>query len=184
LGKFLKIALIAALLLVLVCGGGVFYLFKSAPPEFEVSRELVINAPSAEVHPHVEDLKAWQVWSYWTPEHDPSLKVSFSGAERGVGALSSWTSAQGPGGMEITASDPTKGMWYDLRFGEAPDEVVSKCAMQYEPAGDGTKVVMSMRGSFPGPMRIMNWAPIADGMLGPQFEFSLEGLKQVSEASE
>lgn len=182
MGKFLKFALIALIVLVVLCGGGLFALINMAPDDFEVARELTIDASAAEIHPHVEDLKAWQNWSYWTPEHDPSLKISYAGAEQGVGAVSTWTSDQGPGSMTITASDAAKGMWYDLAFGEGEAEIVSKCAMQYEPAGDGTKVIMSMRGSFPGALKILNWG--ADGMLGPQFEHSLEGLKKVSEGSE
>lgn len=178
MGTFLKIALAALVLIVVGCAG----LFFLAPSDYEVSRELTINAPSAKIHPFVEDLKQWEHWSYWDKEYDPTMVSTYSGEEKGVGAISSWTGKDGPGGMEVTASDPEKGMWFDLSFGEGDAKMISKSVMQYEAAGDGTKVTMSIRGGFPGAMKPLNWG--ADAMMGPAFEESLQGLKELAEAAE
>lgn len=182
MGKFLKFALIAALVLAVVCGGGLFALFKFAPDDYEVSRELTISAPPAKIHAYVEDLKTWPDWSYWNLEYDPTMKWEYSGADKGVGAIQNWTGKDGPGRMEITASDPEKGVWYDMTFGPPEAQMNAKSVMEYAAAGDATNVTMSIRGSFEGPMKVMNYA--ADAMMGPAFEGTLQGLKEAAEASE
>ncbi len=178
MSTLLKVALAALILVFVGCAG----LFLLAPSDYEVSRELTIDAPSAKIHSLVEDLKLWPSWSFWDEEYDATLVWSYSGAEKGVGAISSWTGKDGPGGMEITASDPDRGLWFDITFGEGDAEVVSKCSLQYAAAGEGSAVTMSISGSFPGALKLLNWG--ADAVMGPSFESSLQGLKQAVEAAE
>ena len=175
--KKLLVVVIALLGLIFVGCAGLFLL---APSDYEVSREITIAAPAERIHPHVEDLENWPAWSFWNEEYDPTLEVEYSGADKGVGAISTWTGKDGPGRMEITASKPQEGVWYDMLFGEGDQAMPSKGVVMYEPAGEKTTVKMTMRGGFPGAMKLLNWG--ADAMLGPPFEQSLQGLKGVAEA--
>jgi hypothetical protein len=173
LGTLLKVVLALFILIFVGCAG----LFLLAPADYEVSREITIAAPPEEIHVHVEDLKEWPAWSFWNKDYDPTLEVTYSGADKGVGAISTWTGKDGPGRMEITASDPQKGVWYDMLFGEGDAALASKGVVMYEPGPEGTTVKMIMRGAFPGAMKPLNWG--ADALMGPPFEASLQGLDEV-----
>lgn len=176
MSTLLKVVLALFVLIFVGCAG----LFLLAPADYEVSREITIAAPPAAIHTHVEDLKDWPSWSFWNKDYDPTLVVEYSGADKGVGAVSTWTGKDGPGRMEITASDPEKGVWYDMLFGEGDKALASKGTVMYARDGAGTKVTMISRGAFPGPLKPLNWG--ADALMGPPFEASLQGLKEVAEA--
>ena len=176
MGTLLKVVLALLVLIFVGCAG----IFLLAPADYEVSRKVTIAAPSEAIHPHVDDLKQWPAWSVWNKENDPALEVAYSGEDRGVGAISTWTSKDGPGRMEITASYPAKGVWYDMSFGEGDSALESKGVVMYSSGPDGTTVTMVMRGGFPGAMKPLNWG--ADAMMGPLFESSLNGLARVVQA--
>lgn len=145
---FKKLALGCLLLIALVVGLGIYGVSK-LPSTIDVSQSRVIDASTAEIHPLVEDFKRWPEWSYWEAE-DSTLTYEYSGSEKGEGAIVSWLGKDGPGGMTATASDPDKGFWYDLSFGEGDQTMKSKGVIQYEAVEGGTRVSFEMRGELDG----------------------------------
>ena len=144
------------------------------PARWEVSRSTVIGAPAGEIHPYLEDFRAWQQWMPWGVERDPSVRTTYSGAERGPGAVTSWTSEKdGPGTMEITASDPARGVWYDLNleFG------LVKGAFLYEARAAGTTVTWWSAGDNGWNLAGRWMGLLMDGMLGADMEQGLAALQ-------
>jgi len=176
--KFLKYALVVLLVVVLSVGAAVALL----PDRFEVHREITIDAGPAAIHPYLEDLSRWPEWSAWNAERFPSLVSEFSGPERGVDAVWSWTMDEGPGRLVLTASDPVKGVWYDLTFGEGAERMSSKGAIQYLPAEGGTKLLWTTSGELHGLGKLMG--PLVDSAMGPDFEAGLAKLKQLVEGTD
>src|SRR5690606_3612297 len=59
------------------------------PSEFRVERSIVIEATPETVYEQVVDLNNWPNWSPWNAM-EPTAEYTVSGAQRGVGAVSSW----------------------------------------------------------------------------------------------
>lgn len=175
--KSLQFVLCMLLALILLLGLGMLFM----PDRYEVVREQTIEAEAATIHPYVEELRRWPDWCAWNSETMPSLVSTFSGSERGVDAVWSWTADEGPGRMVVTASDPAKGVWFDLEFGEADRKMISKGVIQYAPAGEGrTKLTWTNRGELSGLSKLMG--PMLDSMMGPDFEAGLASLAELVEA--
>ncbi len=141
-----KIAIGLIVFLVLVLLGANFL-----PGRLDVSATRVIAAESVEIHPLIENFRSWPAWSVWQ-EEDPTLSYEYSGEEKGVDAKVTWNGKSGKGGMTGTASDPARGFWYDLTFGEPGSEMESKGAVTYAPDPKGTLVTFSMNGELQGPI--------------------------------
>jgi hypothetical protein len=172
----LKVLLVTFVLIVIAIGT----LFAFSPTRYEVVRERQLAATSSAIHPWIEDLRRWPEWTVWNQDHDPSLDYTYSGAERGVDARSSWTSKQGPGTVVITASDPDKGVWYDLTWGEGEGAMRSKGVFQYQPTAGGTRVRWTGAGELEGFVpRMMGYG--VDMLIGSAFERGLEGLERAVE---
>jgi uncharacterized protein YndB with AHSA1/START domain len=82
-----------------------------------VTRTAEIPATPDRIFPLLDDLRQWERWSPWE-ELDPNMTHSYSGAERGVGAVHEWkgNSKAGQGRMEITRADPPHSLDMDLTF--------------------------------------------------------------------
>jgi hypothetical protein len=168
--KVLKI-LIVLLIVLLVALAAVP---AALPSSYEVTRSVQIQAPATLIHPWIEDLKLWPEWSAWNKGRYPDMTYEYSGADKGVGAVSSWKSEEaGNGSMTITASDPSRGVWYDLDF---EGMYQSKGVVSYEPVTDGTKVSLIMRGDLGYFARYFGL--VMDRMMGPDFEQGLARLEQ------
>lgn len=139
--------------------------------KYEVSRAITIKAPSEEVHKQVGDLREWPNWLPFT-KHDTSVKVVIE-KPTDVGAHQHWTGDGGKGELTFTASDPAKGIEFDMLF---DDKWASKGALTYAPSGDDTQVTWRMKGQnndFTG-----KWmALLMPSMVGPMFEEGLTDLK-------
>ena len=159
---------------------GLGALIAFAPGRAELVRETTIAARPSEVHALLEDLRRWGTWSPWH-----ASGASFSGAERGVDARASWESARGPCALVVTASDPARGVWYDIRLatggatGRA--ELPAKGVFQYAEVAGGTRVVWSNAAELEGAReRVLGYA--LERWLGVDLEAGLADLKQVLEA--
>ncbi len=176
---FKKLALGCFVLILLVLGAGYFFV-SSFPTEMNVTATRVINAPTADIHAQIEDLHKWPDWSFWDAA-DPTLTYEYSGADKGVGAIVNWVGKDGPGSMTVTASDPEKGFWYDLAFGEPGQEMSSKGVVLYEPVDGGTQVTFEMRGDLEGFLgQLMGW--IMTPMVTEAFKANLENIAGIVEA--
>src|SRR6202048_1732139 len=88
----------------------VLILAANKPNTFSVRRATTVNAPAEKIFPAIDDFHQWGSWSPY--EHkDPAMKRSYSGAERGSGAVYAWDGNKnvGSGRMEILGvSGPAK----------------------------------------------------------------------------
>ena len=159
----------------------VLALAATKPDVFRVERSVTINAPAEQIYPLIEDFQEWPKWSPFE-NLDPQMQKTFSGAERGLGAVYAWdgNSQAGKGRIEIIeASAPSK-LGMTLAF-ERPFECSNQVLFTLEPAGDGTKVTWAMHGPNLFMGKVMQVLFNTDAMVGSQFESGLAKLKAEAE---
>ena len=175
--KILKKVLIGLALLigVLVLVGLVL------PGSYTVERSTEIKAPADKIYAQIADPRAWGKWAVWN-QRDPNMKITYSGAQSGVGAKWAWESkTEGTGNMEFVRADPPKVLEFKLFF---PDfNSTSTGTLTLTPAGDGTKVTWTNAGQM-GMKPIGGYFALCmDRMIGPDFEAGLKNLKALAEKS-
>jgi len=173
--KWLKRLLGVVLVLVLVLVGVGFLL----PSTFGISRSTLVNAPPDKLYPLVANPRHWNHWAVWN-QRDPAMKITYSGAESGTGAVWAWQSkTQGDGRMSFTAAEPGKRLAYDLYF---PDfGTTSTGELRFAAEGQATRVTWVMKGDF-GPNPLYHWFGLfSEQMMGPDFEGGLANLKALAE---
>ncbi len=149
------------------------------PSQFRIERNIHIKAQGPQIHRVVGDLKQWPRWAPWQ-EEDPTIKITSGKASTGIGAHQSWTGDSGSGKLTFTATNPQKGIAYDLIFDEG--EYRCKAGMSYRPESDGTAVTWFMEGDNGNNIIGRYFGLFMDGMAGPMFEKGLSKLKTVVEA--
>ena len=171
--KLFLYGLVALLVLIVAVG---FVL----PSKYHVERSLEIKAPAEKVFGLVNDPKQWATWSVWN-KRDPAMKVVYSGEPAGAGAMWKWESkTEGVGEMEFTRSEPPKLLGYRLYFPEFG--TVATGTFTLVPAGEGTRITWTNDGDMGGNPLKHYLALFMDGMIGPDFEAGLWGLKARAEA--
>lgn len=167
------IAIIIAVILILAA---------TKPDRFRVERSATVNAPADRVFPLIADFHEWLKWSPWEGR-DPALKRTYSGAERGKGAVYAWDGNKnvGSGRMEILeASAPSK-IVIKLDFFK-PFEAHNTAEFTVQPQGGATNIVWVMTGPAPFISKLMQVFMNFDSMIGKDFETGLANIKTVSEA--
>jgi len=162
---------IASVVIVVVLVGVSFLL----PMEYEVSRSIVIDANSRDVHVYVGDLRKWDEWTPWKDE-DPTIKITFGDKTTGIGASQTWVGESGDGELTFTRSDPRNGIAYNMAFDEG--RLKSTGSILYTREGDGTTVTWNMKGKMEqvviGPFFVL----MMDSIVGKMYDAGLERLKQ------
>ncbi|GGA53082.1 polyketide cyclase [Edaphobacter acidisoli] len=163
----------------------VVVLFAAAmkPDTFVVERTTTINASPDKVTALVNDFHNWSKWSPWA-QLDPEMKVTFSGAPNGVGAVYEWqgNSKVGSGRMEIASITPTK-TTIKLDFVK-PFASHSTANFLIEPEGTGTRVTWVMDGPMKFfPSKVMSVFMSMDKFLGQEFDKGLANMKSTAEHS-
>ncbi len=178
--KIVKFCLLP--LLVVVLGGGVAAgeFRKDMPAEWNVDVSTTIDAPAARIHPYIEDLHRWKEWSSFREEY-PDSAYSFEGAERGVGAVMTTTGEGGTMRVEITASDPAKGVWFDELL---EGTIQSKGVILYEESGGTTTVRWQDHGTVGDFLLLRPFNLAIEKGLSEGFAANLEVLKAVVEGGE
>ena len=150
---------------------------------YTVERSTTVQAEPARVYEQLEDFHNWQGWSPWEGL-DPDMQRTFSGPERGVGAVYGWTGNRkaGEGRMEITRADAPSEVQIDLQFIK-PFKASSVVTFALAPQGDGTRVVWTIVGEKTFGVKLMGLFRSMDKMIGPDLEKGLTQLKQVSEGA-
>jgi len=171
---------IFVVLLVLI--GAVAVFAASRPDAFRVQRTARIKAAPDKIAPLIEDFHRWQTWSPWE-SLDPTMKRSYSGAPRGVGAVYEWEGHRnvGAGRMQITEAAPTR-IVIALDF-LRPFAAHNVATFTLEPRGDATEVTWTMDGRHVFPAKVMGLFVNMDRMVGSYFETGLTRLRTASEAS-
>ena len=173
--KILQWTLAVIGMIALAIVGAGFFL----PSKFEVSRSTVINAPAEKVYDLIADPRHWKSWSEWN-RRDPNMDITYSGPPFGQGAKWAWKSkSEGTGQMEFNRVEPNKRVEYSLLFPEF--NMRSAGAFTLEAAPAGTKVTWTNGGDVgSNPLKhYLAW--MMDGMVGPDFEKGLAGLKALAE---
>jgi hypothetical protein len=100
-------------LLMVVAGVLAVRWLDEAPRSWETEVSLEVAAEPAEVRALVEDLRRWPSWSAWARERAQGVERSYSGLERGVGAIYEWKATTdrteqevGAGRIEIRSAGP------------------------------------------------------------------------------
>ena len=180
---FETIVVIAVVLAIVIAV--ILILAATKPDTFRIERTAIMNAPGEKIFPLIADFRQWLNWSTWEGR-DPALKRTYSGAERGKGAIYAWEGNKnvGSGRMEIleanaSSSSPSK-IAIKLDFLK-PFEAHNTAEFTMLPQGAATKVVWVMHGPAPFMSKLMQVFMSFDNMIGKDFEAGLAKLKTISE---
>jgi uncharacterized protein YndB with AHSA1/START domain len=173
------IAVIAVILAIAIAL--VLLLAASKPDTFRVTRAAAIKATPETIFPLISDFHSWGKWSPWEGR-DPAMKRTFSGAERGAGAIYAWDGNKnvGAGRMEIIRTTAPSDIVIKLDFIK-PFEGHNVAEFTLSPQGGGTDVTWVMHGPAPFMSKIMQVFMNMDRMIGRDFEVGLANLKKVAE---
>lgn len=143
--------------------------------KYDVTREIVVNKPRAEVFDYVKHIKNQDYYSVWNMA-DPTMKKNFTGTDGTVGFIYHWDGNDevGEGKQQITAISEGKRVDMDLKF-IRPFDGDAHTYMSTKDTTGGTKVTWNMKGYSNYPMNIMNL--LMDKQLGGAFEQGLTNLK-------
>jgi hypothetical protein len=176
---FETLVIIAVVLAIIIAI--VLILATTKSDTFRIQRAAVMNAPAEKIFPLIADFHQWLDWSPWEAK-DPALKRTYSGTERGQGAVYAWDGNKnvGSGRMEILeASSPSK-VVIKLDFLK-PFEAHNTAEFTMLPQGGATNVIWVMHGPTPFMSKVMQVFMNMDRMIGKDFEAGLSNLKAVSE---
>jgi uncharacterized protein YndB with AHSA1/START domain len=176
---FETIVIIAVVLAIIIAA--VLILAATKPDTFRIERTAIVNAPAEKIFPLIADFHQWLNWSPWEGR-DPALKRTYSGAERGNGAVYAWEGNKnvGSGRMEILEATTPSKVEIKLDFLK-PFEAHNTAEFTMLPQGRATKVVWVMQGPAPFMSKLMQVFMSFDNMIGKDFEAGLAKLKTISE---
>ncbi len=165
---------IVVVLVIVAVGGGMVL-----SPTFKVQRSATIQAPAQKVYELVADPRQWKAWSAWN-RRDPNMRIEYSGAASGTGAVWAWQSeSQGDGRMTFTTAEPGRKLGYDLYFPDFGTTSSGELAMTE--SGNATQITWTMNGDM-GRNPLYRWMSLfADNMVGKDFSEGLANLKALAE---
>ncbi len=172
----LKTILIALVVVVI----GILIFAATKPPTYHVERSTTIAATPEKISPLVNDFHNWDQWSPWA-KLDPNMRVSYSGAPAGQGAVYEWegNSKVGKGRMEILAAEPTVTS-IKLDF-LSPFASHNQANFILQPQGSTTRVTWTMDGPNTFASKLMSVFVSMDKMIGKDFDTGLNQLKFAAE---
>jgi hypothetical protein len=152
----------------------------TGPATFHVERSTMIAATPEKISPFVNDFHNWNQWSPWA-KLDPNMRVSYSGASSGQGAIYEWegNSKVGKGRMEILAAEPTVTS-IKLDF-LSPFASHNQANFILQPQGSATRVTWTMDGPNTFASKLMSVFVSMDKMIGKDFDTGLSQLKSAAE---
>lgn len=156
----------------------VFALFRRK--EYNISCEIVIDAPLQKVFDYVRLLKNQDHFNKWVMV-DPAMKRTFTGTDGTAGFIYGWNGNKqaGEGEQEIKSITEGKTVATEIRF-VRPFVSVAHATMTTEPlSGTKTKVLWSNESKMKYPMNAM--LPMVEKMLARDMNTSLNNLKVILE---
>lgn len=148
------------------------------PRDFRLSKSVVINAPRETVYDYVRFLKNQEKYSVWVMA-DPNVKMTYTGTDGTVGAISAWVSDDknvGVGEQEIKALVPNEKMTVEIRFKKPMEGTNYSDTVVESIDATHTKVTNSFYGSNPYPFNIM--CQFMDKLVGGDMQKNMENLKK------
>lgn len=178
----LEVIAILAVVLALAIGA-VLVLAAMKPDTFSLRRTANISAPPEKIFALISDFHRWGGWSPWETK-DPAMKRSYSGAERGKGAIYAWNGNNnvGSGRMEIVEASTPSRIVIKLDFFR-PFEAHNTAEFTMLPQGGATQLNWEMHGPLAYMHKIVHVFCNMDRMVGKDFEAGLANLKRLAEAS-
>lgn len=171
------VAIVVGLLL-----AGLLVFAATRPNTFQVQRKQSIQAPPDRIFALIEDYHHWSAWSPYE-KLDPTMKKSFSGSEKGKGAVYNWAgnSRAGEGRMEIVNAVSPRLIKIKLDFLK-PFEGHNTAVFTLDSRGGSTEVIWAMYGPQPFMFKLMSIFADMDKMLGKEFAAGLASLKAIAES--
>jgi hypothetical protein len=159
----------------------ILILAATKPDTFRIERSAVISAPAEKIFAVLSDFHQWGGWSPWETR-DPNMKRSYSGAERGKGAIYGWEGDKnvGTGRMEILEANTPSKLAIKLDFFK-PFEAHNTAEFTMLPQGNATNVHWVMHGPSTFMSKVMGVFLNFDKMVGKDFEAGLANLKRLTE---
>lgn len=154
------------------------------PADYEISREVLIEASADKIFPYVNNGKKMDEWSPWV-DFDPKAVISYSGPEEGVGSKASWTGGEklGVGSATVVESVPNQFVKTKLEYVK-PFEMTQDASFTLSSKGPtSTLVQWSVKGTsnFAGRLMCTFSFTNMDKMVGGIFEQGLAKLKMKME---
>jgi len=174
-------ALVIIAVILAIAIAAVLILAATKPTTLRVQRSVSINAPPERIFSLISDFHQWVTWSPYE-QKDPAMKRTYSGTERGRGAVYAWDGDKnvGSGRMEILdVSAPSK-IVIKLDFFK-PFEGHNTAEFTMLPQGDGTHVTWVMHGPARFVTKLIQVFMNLDNMIGRDFEAGLANLKTITE---
>ena len=159
----------------------VLILAATKPDTLRVQRSIGIKAPPEGIFPLISDFHQWRNWSPYE-QKDPAMKRTYSGAERGKGAVYAWDGDKnvGSGRMEILETALPSKILIKLDFFK-PFEGHNTAEFTMLPQGDVTNLTWTMTGPAVFMSKVMQVFMNLDRMIGRDFETGLANLKKLTE---
>ncbi len=159
-----------------------FFAVFLQPAEYKIERSITINAPAAEIFPHVNDLHKWEAWSPWL-KIDPNAKLSYEGPSSGKGAIFRWkgNDEAGEGSMTITDSRPNDLIKIKLEFLK-PMTGTADVEFTFKEENQKTVVTWKMAGHNDLAGKAIHAVKNMDQMIGDIHNEGLANLKRIVEA--
>ena len=174
-------ALVIIAVILAIAIAAVLILAATKPTTLRVQRSVSINAPPERIFSLISDFHQWVTWSPYE-QKDPAMKRTYSGTERGRGAVYAWDGDKnvGSGRMEILdVSAPSK-IVIKLDFFK-PFEGHNTAEFTMLPQGDVTNLTWTMHGPAVFMTKVMQLFINLDHMIGKDFEVGLANLKTITE---
>ena len=152
------------------------------PSKFVIARELKMNAAPDQIFPFINSSRKANEWMPWK-DSDPSVQMSYSGPDEGVGSISTWegNGQMGTGKAEVIESIAGKSVKTQLTYTK-PMEMSQLAEISLAALPDGTLVRWSVTGENNFLGRFFCLFMNMDKMVGGEFEKGLAKLKGMVEA--
>ena len=166
------IILVLALAIVVVA-----LLAARKPDNFRMERKIIINAPAEKIFAVFNDFHESKNWSPWEPI-DPNIKLTFSGAEKGVGAVYNWDGNRdvGSGRQEIISVEPGRRVTIKINFYK-PFKAENTVEFTMLPKDGGTETSWAMFGPQPFMGKVVSMFMDCEKMMNDQFDKGLANVK-------
>lgn len=173
--------MVTALVVVVVLIAAVLGFAAMRPNTFRIHRATSIKAPPERIFALINDLRKFNTWNPYA-KMDPDVKLTYSGAATGKGAVYDWESGKvGVGRMEIVDTAAPSKVVAKLDFVK-PWEGHNIVEFTLEPQGEATNVTWAMHGPMPFMSKLMTLFFSMDKMVGKDFEAGLANMKAAAEA--
>jgi hypothetical protein len=153
------------------------------PDAFRIERSQRILGNAGAVFDRIDDLREFNRWNPFAAA-DPSVKIVYSGADRGTGAAYEWdsTGRAGKGRMTIVESQAARKVVMRLEFLE-PFTATNTAEFSLVSEGPVTNITWAMTGTYGFVQKLFGLVFDSDKMVGGEFARGLASLKNLVEAS-